>query len=898
MNEKKENEMRVLSHFALVITLTIFSLVLIVLNFLLGWEKWTIPICVAAIITCIIMHVMHKPQENVRIHFYGILLLVELFYYCVNSTTIYDSTPVIIVVLIVLAMTQEKILAGACIAVGYFGMIFHLVMTNGQKDLLFDLESIVRSGWHFLLVAIASAVIMRIMGIVSQMTERFSKEIEALEAVNKSASDFLANVSHEIRTPVNAIIGLTGVCLEKERDEIICQDLQSVERAGRRVAEQISDILDYSEIDMNHLAVNEEDYMLSSVLNDLMMQIRPIKPAELELVIDVDPALPTTMHSDIAKLKKILWHLISNGLKYTREGGVYVRISSVEEPYGINLRIDVTDTGIGMSPEELERISERFYQANSSRTRSSSGLGLGMAIVSGFVSALQGFMIVESTLGKGTTVHVSIPQKVVDSTECMSVKRRERLSLGAFLHFEKFANANVREFYDSMLLDLVSGLKVQMHKVETVENLKKLVDNLQLTHLFVGEEEYNADIPYMEKIADEVLVIVVANDNFHLARNSKARIMVKPFYCFPVISILNMDVDTQEEEGNLTCPGVHALVVDDEPMNLMVARGIFKRYGMIVSTAASGTEAIGLCKKNDYDIIFMDHMMPGMDGVETMKRIRLEAIKGKRDIPIVALTANAVSTAKEMFLSEGFDGFVSKPVELTELERVLKKVLPKTALKFVKGLEAEAVGEKSNNMGLPAEGDDPKVGGSDKELALSETVMSGDGKESTATAALGACGIDEETGMYYCQNDQELYRELLLQFANDYEEKHVKLDEFLMESDWKNYQILVHAVKSTAKMIGAEKLSENARVLEMAAKEGNGEAIREGHDYLMAEYAKAEEGIRAYCGAGYGGSDKSAPVMNEHIVQTDDIVEFDPEGDKTGVEGILMEFKPEGGDES
>ena len=181
-----------------------------------------------------------------------------------------------------------------------------------------------------------------------------------------------------------------------------------------------------------------------------------------------------------------------------------------------------------------------------------------------------------------------------------------------------------------------------------------------------------------------MVVAVVANDDIVLPRNSRVKVLEKPFYCFPVVSILNSSVNSKEESvKKLRCDGVRALVVDDESMNLVVAKSIFSRYGMKVTTVNSGQESIDICRQKVFDIIFMDHMMSGMDGVEAMKRIRTDVSGLNGSIPIVALTANAMSSAKQMFLAEGFDGFVSKPVEVVELERVLKQVLPKSVITFV-----------------------------------------------------------------------------------------------------------------------------------------------------------------------------------------------------------------------
>ncbi|MCR4989959.1 MAG: response regulator [Lachnospiraceae bacterium] len=823
MAEKYNDDIRNIAHLAMVVTIAIFSSVIIVLNILLGWEKWTIPVFLVAIPVTLVMHITHRPQENVRIYIYTAILLLELFYYSVLIDQLYDATPVVVLMLFLFTMTQEKILSVLCLITGYFGMIFHLVLVHNTVGLTMGVSRTARTAWHFIIVIIAYYIADRLFSAILRMRDEFEKKVSELESVNQSAGDFLANVSHEIRTPINAVMGITGVCLEKDIDDEFKDDLMLVEEAGRRVSEQISDILDYSEIDMGKLAVNIEDYMLSSVLNDLVTQIKPTKPADLELVIDVSPELPSVMRTDVSKLKKILWHLITNGLKYTKEGGVYVHIFPRTEKYGINLCIEVVDTGIGMDEIQLERITERFYQANSSRTRSSNGLGLGMPIVSGFVSSLGGFMTIESKPNEGTKVRVSLPQQVISPAECMSVANRERLSLGAFLHFEKFPNPNVREFYNAMLKDIVSGLKVQMHKVETVENLKKLRDNMKLTHLFVGEEEYESDIPFMEELAKETLVIVVANDEFVPPDGSNVLVMGKPFYCFPVVSVLNMDINSVRHSAEkMLCEGVRALVVDDEPMNLNVALGIFRRYGMEVTTALSGPDALKLCTENEYDIVFMDHMMPGMDGVETMKNIRINAGKCRRDVPVVALTANAVSSAREMFMREGFDGFVSKPVERVELERVLKAVLPKEMVRMV---PIEAGTEKTKTAGKYIK----------RPVGNMEVL---EGKASGPLGSFERSLIDQEKGLHYSQDDPELYKTLLINFANGFKQKSEESGMFKDSGDLKNYAVIVHALKSTSRLIGANSLSEKAKALEDAAKENDVKYITENHQKVMDEYEK------------------------------------------------------------
>ena len=456
-------------------------------------------------------------------------------------------------------------------------------------------------------------------------------------------------------------------------------------------------------------------------------------------------------------------------------------------------------------------------------------------------------MTIESAPAKGTTVRISIPNKVIDPSECMSIRDRDSVSLGAFLHFEKYKDPNVREFYNSMVKNLVTGMKVTMHRVDNVESLHALVDNKRLTHLFAGPEEYNGAVDYMEELAKTVIVTVVANpEELMTPPNTRVRVMPKPFYCFPVVSILNSKItDEIVEEGRILFPGARVLVVDDEPMNLIVSSGMLGRYGMIVSTCDSGQAAIDLCRSNEYDVIFMDHMMPKMDGVEAMKRIRSDMSRGKVNIPIIAFTANAVSSAKEMFRQAGFDGFIGKPVDHVELERVLKRVLPSSLVAF--------------------ENDTPVR--NDTENAVSEKT----GTEKSVMDRLNAIGVDTAGGLYYSQNDREFYNTLLAQYAKESDDKKRRMKDALAKNDLDAYSIQVHSIKSTSKMIGAADLSESARLLEQAAKSGNSNYVYSNHDAMMTVYERVIMAIRPE-----GSDDKEDTPDND---AADEVIEFDPVGD-------------------
>ena len=874
---------------------TVFAVLLIGEALLLNWEAWALILIAISVCICWTLHIRQLLSEHTRVWIYAILMMVSIFFYGTHVTSTYDLGLLMTVLILIFVSTgiPGLITLGQCTY--YLAMVYDLISLYrmGEK---FDRLLIIRTLLHFVIMTviclIARNIIRQWVGIMEKSEEEKQVMSEAADRLN----DFLANISHEIRTPVNAVIGLTRICIDKVKDREIKRDLMSVMQAGQKIGDQISDILDYSEVDMGSLAVNEEDYMITSLLHDIVAELSPLKRQDLELVIDVDPRIPATMRSDVTKLKKIIRHLIDNALKYTDEGGVYVHFTPEEREYGINLLIEVTDTGIGMTGVELEKVFERFYQADSGRSRAANGLGLGLSIVNGFTRSLNGFLKIDSEPQVGTTIRVSIPQKVVGNEYCMSIQDPDKLSLGAYLHLEKFRNPHVRAFYNSMVKDMVLGLKVKMQRADNMAGFKKLAQATRFTHVFVGQQEYEEDPEFMKELAKTVMVAVICDASFEIPENPGIRLMRKPFYCVPVISFVNTNrSDLGKVKGRLYARGVRALVVDDENMNLLVARQIFSGYGMKVSTVSSGPEAIDYVLNHEVDLVFMDHMMPGMDGVEAMKRIRGVYAKEKKEVPIVALTANTVSTANEMFLREGFDAFLAKPIVITELERTLKKVLPKSLLTVETSGADQSVSLKASHEAQ----EETSAGSEGSRMASAEDASYRSGvSESTGSSAvrpensqetsweekleqLETLGVDTKVGLMYCQNDESFYQELLLQYAGEADGKIRNASMDLEEEDYKNYEILVHAVKSTSKMIGATHLSEAAFVLEKAAKDEDGQTIRRGHESAMEEYRNIADGILSAFG-------KKTEAKSE---ADDEVMEFFPEG---GADDEILEFFPEG----
>ncbi len=614
-----------------------------------------------------VLHITEAVTPELRIWIYFTIAMLAFFFYGIHESSLFDLAPVMIIVILIMSGTEKHIFVRLCAIMYFFTMTYSILFVAGD-ELKFDALNITRIILHFALVLIADFVVKSMINERKKMRKSIDNKISELEEINHQTENFLVNVSHELRTPINAITGFTSLMLDQEKDESKRKNIISVQKAGRRLFDQIEGILDYAEIDMGKMELSRNEYMISTVVNDVALsEQKQISDNSPKIIYDIAPSIPKKLVGDEKKIKKILRHLIDNAVKFTPQGEVTVEISCMTKPYGINLCIKVSDTGIGIREEDIKKLSHRFYQLDGERNRNASGLGLGLPIVYGIVSLMGGFVKIESKEGVGTTVSVSIPQEVAETAE--------------------------------------------------------------------------TDTDYL---------------------------------------------DTRK----IYCPDIRVLVVDDEPMNLMVAEGIFKDYGMKVKLADSGEKAIEICMREEFDIIFLDHMMPEMDGVETLKNLKkLNANKNKKPV-IIAFTANAVSGAKSMFLEQGFDDFISKPIERIELDRVLKRVLPNDAIRYVSG-------------------DD----------------------------------INKQSGLSYCQGDEDLYKKILTGFVRESDAKKENMKACLASGDLKNYRISVHSLKSTAKMIGADELSKMAEAAEMAAKTEDADYINMHGEELILKYDETVKSI-------------------------------------------------------
>ncbi len=358
----------------------------------------------------------------------------------------------------------------------------------------------------------------------------------------------------------------------------------------------------------------------------------------------------------------------------------------------------------------------------------------------------------------------------------------------------------------------------------------------KLTHVFIAQSEYEENRPYYEELAGTLWVIVIAEKEFSLDSESRLLLIHKPFSALSVANLLNGELGARgfaeaQAAGRkpFTCPGVRALAVDDEEMNLVVAKGVLGSYGIEVDTCLSGREAVAQCDSVSYDIIFLDHMMPGFDGVQTLKKIRELQNGLYQDLPVIALTANTVSGAREMFRGEGFTEFVPKPIERTVLERVLRRVLPKRFIQYSEGPGEENPPMEEQAQAVPVQA--PEAGSE----PAGGTQAPADGPAAPYDR-LAQAGVDVEMGLNYCCGDEDFFKDMLRMFRDQSGDKKAEIISLYEAANWADYAVKVHALKSTSLTIGAQALSSQAKELELAGKRGDADFIREHHAALMRAY--------------------------------------------------------------
>ncbi len=516
---------------------------------------------------------------------------------------------------------------------------------------------------------------------IDNAEEKQKEIVRSAERSNRLKSEFLANMSHEIRTPMNSIMGMCELSRTEEMSKTARDNNETIYSSGKTLMNIINDLLDFSKIESGKMQLATTEYRLSDILSEAMNMASARKgKKKIEFAVDCDPDIPDYLRGDSSRIRQIIINLLTNAIKYTNEGGILLTVRSRKESYGINLIISVKDSGIGIKKEDMKRLYDAYDRFDIEKTNSVEGTGLGLPITKQLVELMGGIISVKSIYGEGSEFRVTIPQKVSDTKPVMDIRRNKDITI---LYYEKADNKIpdfIAKVYKKNFEVIVKRYKARKYICDNMRDVKREVRIGDYSHIFVGQEEYLEDKAYFDEISKTHNVFVLLERVDRIQTCETIINIYKPLATYQFARI----IEGKDKENTLkptseisfTAPKAKILVVDDNEVNLLVARGFMKRYNIAIEMATRGIDAVEMVKKKKYDIIFMDHLMPEMDGIETAEEIRKIDNDYAKYIPIVALTANVAEDVKKMFMEKGFRGFMAKPIQSDVLSKILLKNLP------------------------------------------------------------------------------------------------------------------------------------------------------------------------------------------------------------------------------
>ena len=512
------------------------------------YQKAYMVISVAIIINCVFATTLQ------------VLEIKDFFETMLISHLIIGALIIIMITTITLDIRHGHLHEYRSVAIGFAGLI---VAGIGEIGMVY----INSSQYNGIPLCIGMVFLLFTAGMKTRKEiQKVNQERKLALAVSESKTQFLANISHEIRTPINTILGMNEMILRENKDETTREYASNIQSASEMLLGLINDVLDLSKIEAGKLQIVEGNYSTASMLKAVILGIEVrAQQKKLEMKLDIDETLPSALKGDEIRIKQVLNNLLSNAVKYTEKGSVTLIAKGVQKDEEFFLHLAVSDTGMGISEEDMQQLFSTFLRFDLKKNRNIEGTGLGLSITKQLVENMGGSIEVTSEVGQGSCFTVEIPQEIIDASAMGKLEAQTRSSLS----------------------------------------------------------------------------------------------------------------EETEQENYLVAPDAKVLVVDDNKMNLKVIGALLKRSQIQLDFATGGNQCLEMTKEKKYDVILMDHMMPEPDGVETLHLLREEAGNINQETPVIVLTANAVGDVAKKYMEEGFDGYLSKPIEVEKIESTLEKYVRK-----------------------------------------------------------------------------------------------------------------------------------------------------------------------------------------------------------------------------
>ncbi|MCR5829247.1 MAG: response regulator [Lachnospiraceae bacterium] len=672
---------------------------------------------------------------------------------------------------------------------------------------------------------------------------------EAAQRADREKSMFLANMSHEIRTPMNAIIGMTDLILRDDINERVRANALDIKGASDSLLGIINDVLDISKVESGRLELVNDKYDLRNLLTGIVSLISTrIKKDKVDFLVEIDKTLPRKLIGDEVRVRQVFVNVLSNAAKFTKEGYIKLVVRGTKEEDGFRLCVRVEDTGTGIRQEDMSKLFKTFSRIEDKENHFVEGTGLGLALCRKLLNGMHGDIGVRSEYGKGSVFSFDILQGNSGDVPILDFEDPDDKNAVMILS-DGEADERIAKV-EAIFRDL----SIKFVKCSSSDDVEKAMAACRVVAVFSYKKLYSDYTDWFEGIGKPVIALFPKPGERYDDMPNVA-LVTEPIYSLGIAKILD-GVDHNESEGDtLSAPDARVLVVDDNIVNLKVVDGLLKCFDINPDSVTSGADALERIVGGEYDLVFLDHMMPEMDGIETLEKIR-ELPGEESGICTVALTANAVNDAKNMFLEAGFDGYLSKPVDIRELERILIEKLPESKVK----LKTSVARKEKKTLKLPH-----------------------------------MTGVDTVRGIKACAGRTERYIEVLRTFYGSGKIQLSKIEKLYNIRDSKNLRIEVHGLKSVSASIGAMDISNLSLALENALKNEDMNFVDANLSNLLLMYGKLLQQLGTYFDVEEQNEDEAKPialskVRDKLVLLAGALDEFDDEQACELIDGIL-EYK-------